>query len=581
VGIGNTSPAGTLDVSGGAFIRGTLQLPAIGTATKTSGFNSNTLDLLASSFNTSAAVPQLFRWQAEPVGNNTASPSGKLNLLYLSGAGTPAETGLSIAGNGLISFASGQTFPGTGTVTSVGSGAGLTGGPITSTGILSIPTAGVTDAMLANPYSGTGTCGAGSFVTTLARSAAPNCAAGNPGTITGVTAGTGLTGGGTSGNVTLNVNEGTVAFQSDLTTGVNTAETFATNAANTAQANAITTAETFATNAASTAQTNAITTAETFATNAASTAQTSAVSTAETYANGAFLPLTGGTLTGTLGGTQATFSGASSALTFAYGLCAYALSGDTTDGGGCLGEYSNTVFTGLAVQGDYAVVATGSTNAMSWGVTGSGTEVGVTGSGVASSLGNNTTGVYGGGDTGVHGSGSNYGVYCDGNFAATGSKSAVVALPDDRQVLLYTVESPENWFEDFGSGELDNGVASIQLDPTFAQTVSPEVGYHVFVTPNGDCEGLYVARKSGTSFEVRELRGGKSSVAFDYRIVAKRRGLESLRLEQVSADHEMAEAMRKHLAERPSHVPKLHPPKLPEPPKTLPKRLPLANPPKR
>ena len=33
VGIGNTHPVGTLDVSGGAFIRGTLQLPATGTAT--------------------------------------------------------------------------------------------------------------------------------------------------------------------------------------------------------------------------------------------------------------------------------------------------------------------------------------------------------------------------------------------------------------------------------------------------------------------------------------------------------------------------------------------------------------------
>jgi hypothetical protein len=132
-------------------------------------------------------------------------------------------------------------------------------------------------------------------------------------------------------------------------------------------------------------------------------------------------------------------------------------------------------------------------------------------------------------------------------------------LPDDRAVLLYSVESPENWYEDFGSGQLRGGVATVELEPTFAQTVSPEVGYHVFLTPDGDCEGLYVAQKTPTSFEVRELRGGKSNVAFDYRIVAKQKGLESLRLEEVSHDHDMAEAMRKHLAERPSHVPKLQP----------------------
>ncbi len=66
---------------------------------------------------------------------------------------TPADSGLSIAGaSGIITFAPGQTFPGTGTgtVTSVATGAGLTGGPITSTGTISIATAGVTNAMLQN-----------------------------------------------------------------------------------------------------------------------------------------------------------------------------------------------------------------------------------------------------------------------------------------------------------------------------------------------------------------------------------------------------------------------------------------------
>ncbi len=43
-----------------------------------------------------------------------------------------------------------------------------------------------------------------------------------PGTINGVTAGTGLIGGGTSGNVALNVNQSVVAFQSDLTNAENT-----------------------------------------------------------------------------------------------------------------------------------------------------------------------------------------------------------------------------------------------------------------------------------------------------------------------------------------------------------------------
>jgi hypothetical protein len=51
----------------------------------------------------------------------------------------------------------------------------------------------------------------------------------------------------------------------------------------------------------------------------------------------------------------------------------------------------------------------------------------------------------------------------------------------------------------------------------------------VFITPNGDSESLYVINKTATSFEVRESKGGTSSLTFDYRIVAKRRGYEALR----------------------------------------------------
>jgi hypothetical protein len=60
---------------------------------------------------------------------------------------TPTADGLSIAGStGLITFAPGQTFPGagTGTVTQVSTGAGLTGGPITTTGTISLANSGVT-----------------------------------------------------------------------------------------------------------------------------------------------------------------------------------------------------------------------------------------------------------------------------------------------------------------------------------------------------------------------------------------------------------------------------------------------------
>ena len=118
-----------------------------------------------------------------------------------------------------------------------------------------------------------------------------------------------------------------------------------------------------------------------------------------------------------------------------------------------------------------------------------------------------------------------------GNLGCTGSKSAVVPVDaGSRMVALYAVEAPDNWFEDIGSGQLANGSAAVQLEPTFAQTVNSGVEYHVFLTPNGDCKGLYVANKSASSFEVRELGGGKASIGFDYRIIARRKGYEQIRM---------------------------------------------------
>jgi hypothetical protein len=124
----------------------------------------------------------------------------------------------------------------------------------------------------------------------------------------------------------------------------------------------------------------------------------------------------------------------------------------------------------------------------------------------------------------------------EGNFSVTGTKSAVVKLEDGKAVTLYAVEASENWFEDFGSSKLKEGKAVVQIDPTFVKTVNTEVDYHVFLTPRGQCMGLYVANQKGTFFEVGELNGGKSDISFSYRIVAKRKGYEDQRLVQVNDD---------------------------------------------
>jgi hypothetical protein len=142
IGINTTTPATTLDVKGAGTIRGILSLPATGAATATKGANSQPLNLVASAFNStsSTAVNQTFQWQAEPAPgtNDTASPSGTLNLLFGAGTTKPAETGLNIASTGVITFNAAQTFPNTITGVTTATGSGLIGGATSGTPSLSL-----------------------------------------------------------------------------------------------------------------------------------------------------------------------------------------------------------------------------------------------------------------------------------------------------------------------------------------------------------------------------------------------------------------------------------------------------------
>jgi hypothetical protein len=95
--------------------------------------------------------------------------------------------------------------------------------------------------------------------------------------------------------------------------------------------------------------------------------------------------------------------------------------------------------------------------------------------------------------------------------------------------MLNAVESPENWFEDFGSAQLKDGATVVRIDDMFAETVNTDMRYHVFLTSNGNCL-LSVSDKTPASFKVKQLFGKDQNCEFDYRIVAKRKGYEKVRL---------------------------------------------------
>jgi hypothetical protein len=122
-------------------------------------------------------------------------------------------------------------------------------------------------------------------------------------------------------------------------------------------------------------------------------------------------------------------------------------------------------------------------------------------------------------------SAGSFGMYCNGNFAVTGTKSASVPTTQGNQ-LVYCTESPELWFEDLGFGTLVNGSTHIALDDMFLETIYIDASkkMHVFLQEEGDSNGLFVVIDSNNKgFTVKEKNNGRSNNSFSYRILAKRR----------------------------------------------------------
>jgi hypothetical protein len=99
-----------------------------------------------------------------------------------------------------------------------------------------------------------------------------------------------------------------------------------------------------------------------------------------------------------------------------------------------------------------------------------------------------------------------------------------------RELTTYASQSSTPAVEDFGEGQLVDGRAFVALEQTFATTIDRTAGYMVFITPEGDTRGVYVTQKTAAGFVVRENQGGRSTVPFSYRVVAKPFGSHAARL---------------------------------------------------
>jgi hypothetical protein len=142
-----------------------------------------------------------------------------------------------------------------------------------------------------------------------------------------------------------------------------------------------------------------------------------------------------------------------------------------------------------------------------------------------------------------------------GLYVSYGPKSSVVAHPDGSHRVMYAVEAPESWLEDVGRAQLRQGAARVEVDPDFAAVSGLGDDYHVFLTPEGPSNSLYVTDRTPAGFQVREQGDGTSEISFSYKIVTKRADSRLRRLEPIELPSATGERAAAEPAEPPLGVP--------------------------
>lgn len=140
-------------------------------------------------------------------------------------------------------------------------------------------------------------------------------------------------------------------------------------------------------------------------------------------------------------------------------------------------------------------------------------------------------GYFYGGNTGAFAYvGARLGTAITGNsnykIIGAGVVSTIVASnkATDSKKIMFAPEAPEVLFEDYGTGQLNNGETTIAIDPIFAKNIFVDEKHplKVFIQLEGDCNGVFVTNKSKSGFTVKELAGGRSNVSFSWHIVGNR-----------------------------------------------------------
>lgn len=110
-------------------------------------------------------------------------------------------------------------------------------------------------------------------------------------------------------------------------------------------------------------------------------------------------------------------------------------------------------------------------------------------------------------------------------IGGTGAVAETVPTEDHGRITLFAPESPEYWYQDFGTVRMVNGSAHVDLDPILAGIIVVDAAnpIRVFCTPVDmpDFNGVTVLNRTATGFDLQELNGGSHTGTIDYQLIVK------------------------------------------------------------
>jgi len=116
--------------------------------------------------------------------------------------------------------------------------------------------------------------------------------------------------------------------------------------------------------------------------------------------------------------------------------------------------------------------------------------------------------------------------YTNGAYKIYGSGSVSEIIPTENhgRVTLTCPESPEYWYQDYGTVTMVNGKAHVELDPILVDIIVVDENnpLKVFCQVNiPDANDVAVVNKTANGFDIIERNGGTHSGEIDYQIIAK------------------------------------------------------------